>query len=60
QDNKDCSWLANAWKIDNAGKLILASLDTVYADILIVDKDTLAFKAPSVDDPHILITYEFL
>lgn len=44
QDNKDCSWLANAWKIDNNGKLLLASLDTVYADILKISNDSLIFK----------------
>ena len=44
QDNKDCSWLANAWKIENNGKLLLASMDTVYADILKLSKDSLVFK----------------
>lgn len=44
QDNKDCNWLANAWKIENNGKLLLASLDTVYADILKLSKDSLVLK----------------
>jgi hypothetical protein len=44
QDNKDCSWLANAWKIENNGKLLLASLDTVHADILKLSKDSLVLK----------------
>jgi len=44
QDNKDCNWLANAWKIENNGKLLLASLDTVYADILKLSNDSLVFK----------------
>ncbi len=59
QDNKDCSWLLNAWKIDNNGKLLLASLDTIYADILYISTDSLVFKAPSSNDYNILITYQF-
>lgn len=44
QDNKDCNWLANAWKIEKNGKLLLASLDTVYADILKLSEDSLVLK----------------
>lgn len=44
QDNKDCNWLANAWKIEKDGKLLLASLDTVYADILKLSDDSLVLK----------------
>jgi hypothetical protein len=55
EDNKDCSWLLNAWKIDNNDKLLLASLDTLYADILFLSTDSLALKVPF--DNHVIITY---
>ena len=58
EDNKDCSWLANAWKITNNGQLLLASLDTLYADILFISTDSLAIKVPSSLDHSIIITYE--
>jgi len=59
EDWKDCSKKLNAWKVDNNGKLLLASLDTLYADILILEKDTLAFKTTSPGNPDQHITYEF-
>jgi len=59
QDHKDCSWLLNAWKIGNDGKLLLASfIDTVYAEILYVSPDSLILRAPSSNNHSILITYE--
>jgi hypothetical protein len=57
QDHKDCSWLVNAWKIEPNGKLLLASLDTIYADLLFVSADSLAIRAISTNDHNILITY---
>ena len=59
-DNKTCASVANAWKIDSNGKLLLASpLDTIYADILIVGSDTLAFRTIDPDNPDLHITYQF-
>ena len=57
EDNKDCTWLVNAWKIDNNGKLLLASLDTLYADILFISTDSLSIKVPSHNNHSIIITY---
>lgn len=56
-DNKDCSWLANAWKITNDDKLLLASLDTVYATILFTSVDSLALKRPYPGQIGKTITY---
>lgn len=59
EDQKDCSKRLNAWKLEGNGQLLLASLDTTYADILILEEDTLAFRAtnPAIPDEHIV--YEF-
>ncbi len=57
QDNKDCSWLMNAWRINNDGKLLLASVDTVYATILFVSVDSLALKRPFPGPIGKTITY---
>jgi hypothetical protein len=54
EDNKNCTWLLNAWKIGSDGKLLLASLDTLYADILFLSPDSLALKATN---HNITITY---
>ena len=59
QDNKNCTWLANAWRIENTGQLLLASLDTIHADILINTSDTLAFKATDRQNAAVHITYQF-
>ncbi|MBK8711575.1 MAG: hypothetical protein IPL97_06875 [Niastella sp.] len=57
QDYKDCTTLMNGWKIGSDGKLLLASLDTLYADILYVTTDSLAIKVPSHNNHNIIITY---
>ncbi len=59
QDNKGCNWLANAWKIEGTGQLLLASLDTIHADILILLADTLAFKTVNPQNAAQQITYQF-
>ena len=58
QDNKNCSWLLNAWKIGNDGKLLLASLDTLYADILFLTPDSFALKIPYHNNHNIMATYK--
>ncbi|UPK69508.1 hypothetical protein [Chitinophaga filiformis] len=59
EDWKDCSKAANAWKVGSDGKLLLASNDTVYADILILEEDTLAFRFNSNWIPGDVLTFEF-
>lgn len=44
EDHKDCTWQLNAWKINKDGKLLLASMDTVYADVLKLSNDSLILK----------------
>ena len=59
EDWKDCSKSGNAWKVGSDGKLLLASNDTVYADILILEEDTLAFRYNSSWIPGEVLTFEF-
>jgi hypothetical protein len=59
EDDKDCHKVLNAWKVGDDGRLLLASLDTLYADILILEKDTLAFRIVDPDIPGEVTTYEF-
>jgi len=65
-DSKDCAKFLRAWKVGIDGRLLLGSLllislDTpyVYADILILEKDTLAFRTTDNASPDQHIVYEF-
>ncbi|PSL33341.1 hypothetical protein [Chitinophaga ginsengisoli] len=58
-DQKDCAKYLHAWKVGSDGRLLLASSDTLYADILIVGKDTLAFRTTNSYTPDEHIVYEF-
>lgn len=57
QDNKQCTWLMNAWKIMDNGQLLLMSLDTSFADILYLTPDSLIFRTESSVQPGTYIVY---
>lgn len=57
QDNKQCTWLMNAWKIMDNGQLLLMSLDTSFADILYLTPDSLIFRTESSVQPGTHIVY---
>lgn len=59
EDDKDCTPVINSWKIDGDGKLLLVSVDTVYAEILLLDETNLRFKAWQHYDTSRTIRFEF-
>lgn len=65
-DQRDCLNFLRAWKVGSDGRLQIStlhliSLDTVfeYADILILKKDTLAFRSTENSSPDRHTVYEF-